>query len=261
MGSQEFLGSVPAVWIALGLLILMLLVHEIAFRRGRALFRSLTSADESGGKLIDGALSLLLGLFLAFSFSLAAGRYEHRQDLVVAEANAIGTAYLRCDLMQDELRETCRKHFREYTDLRIAISKADADTGELRKLALQSQDKQTVLWSMLAEAARASPSTNTSLWLQAMNEVIDRHGERVAAYRRHVPAAVTVMLLGLCLIWAMSNGYSQGAANRRNPVGWPAFALLIAIVVYIIFDFDRQSAGLIRLDASQSLMDLRDSMK
>lgn len=260
MGSQEFLGNVAAVWIALGLLILMLLMHEIAFRRGRALFRASTSADESGAKLLDAALSLLLGLFLAFSFSLAAGRYENRQDLVVAEANAIGTAYLRCDLMQDQ-RETCRQHFREYTDLRIGISTADADSGDLRKLALQSEDKQAALWSMLTEAARAAPSTNTSLGLQAMNEVIDRHGERVAAYRRHVPAAVTVMLLGLCLIWAVFNGYSQGAANRRNPVGWPAFALLVSIVIYIIFDFDRQSAGLIRLDASQSLYDLRASMK
>lgn len=261
MGSQEFLGKVPAVWIALGLLLLMLLVHEIAFRRGRAFVLSSPNPDESGTKLLDAALSLLLGLFLAFSFSLAAGRYENRQDLVVAEANAIGTAYLRCDLMQDEQRETCRRYFREYTDLRIGISTAHADSDELRQLVLQSEQKQVALWSMLTEAARVAPSTNTSLGLQAMNEVIDRHGERVAAYRRHVPAAVTIMLLGLCLIWAMFNGYSQGAANHRNRLGWPAFALLVSIVIYIIFDFDRQSAGLIRLDASQSLYDLRASMK
>ena len=261
MGSQEFLGNVPAVWIALGLLLSMLLAHEIAFRRGRAFVLSSPNADESGTKLLDAALSLLLGLFLAFSFSLAAGRYENRQDLVVAEANAIGTAYLRCDLMQDGLRETCRQHFKEYTDLRIGLATVDADSGELRELALQSQAKQEVLWSMLAEATRASPNTSSSLWLQAMNVVIDRHGERVAAYRRHVPAAVTMMLLGLCLIWAVFNGYSQGAANQRNRLGWPAFALLVSIVIYIIFDFDRQSAGLIRLDASQSLYDLRASMK
>ena len=261
MGSQEFLGGVPAIWIALGLLIIMLLTHEIAFRRGRALLRSSAKADESGTKLLDTALSLLLGLFLAFSFSLAAGRYESRQDLVIAEANAIGTAYLRCDLMQDGQRETCRQHFREYTDLRIGMSTAHAGSGELSKLALQSEEKQAALWSMLTEAARAAPSTNTSLGLQAMNEVIDRHGERVAAYRRHVPGIVTGMLLWLCLVWAMFNGYSQGAANQRNLLGWPAFALLVSIVIYIIFDFDRQSAGLIRLDASQSLYDLRASMK
>ncbi len=261
MGSREFLGGVAAVWIALGLLILMLLLSEIAFRRGRALFRASPNPGESGAKLLDGALSLLLGLFLAFSFSLAAGRYESRQDLVIAEANAIGTAYLRCDLMRDAQRDACRRHFRDYTDLRIGISTAHADSGDLRRLALQSEQKQAELWAMLTEAARAAPSTNTSLGLQAMNEVIDRHGERVAAYRRHVPAVVTVMLLGLCLIWAMFNGYAQGAANRRNPVGWPAFAVLVSIVIYIIFDFDRQSAGLIRLDASQSLYDLRASMK
>ncbi len=261
MGSQEFLGGVAAIWIALGLLFLMLLSHEIAFRRGQMRFRTAHNADESGAKLLDSALSLLMGLFLAFSFSLAAGRYENREDLVVAEANDIGTAYLRCDLMQDEQREPCRQHFREYTDLRIAISQADANTGTLKKLVQQSEQKQTLMWAMHAEAARAAPSTNTSLGVQAMNAVIDRHGDRVAEYRRHVPAEVTVMLLGLCLIWAMFNGYSQGAANRRNTLGWPAFALLISIVIYIVFDFDRQSAGFIRLDASQSLYDLRRTMQ
>jgi hypothetical protein len=260
MGGQEFLGSIAAGWIALGLLALMLLVHEIAFRRGRRFSSASLGADESSAKLLDSALSLLLGLFLAFSFSLAAGRYETRQDLVVAEANAIGTAFLRCDLLQEGQREACRRLFREYTDLRIRLSTTGADSPDLLQLAARSEQKQMELWAMMTQAARATPNTNTSLGLQAMNEVIDRHGERVAAYRRHVPALVTLMLLGLCLVWAMFNGYSQGTVNRRNPLGWPAFALLISMVIYIIFDFDRQSAGLIRLDASKSLYDLRASM-
>jgi len=191
---------------------------------------------------------------------MAAGRYESRQELVIAEANAIGTAFLRCDVMAEANREPCRQKFRDYTDLRIKLFQTADDSQELNVLSRQSEALQMSLWSMMAQAALEAPSTNTSLTLQAMNEVIDRHGERVAAYRRHVPAVVTVMLLGLCLIWATFNGYSQGTANRRSPLGWTAFAVLVAIVIYIIFDFDRQNAGLIRLDASRSLLDLRASM-
>lgn len=260
MGSSEFLGSVDALWIASGLFALMLLVNEIGFLRGRAVVRASPEAADVGKSQMDSALSLLLGLFLAFSFSMAAGRYENRQDLVIAEANAIGTAYLRCDVMADANRESCRQQFRDYTDLRIKLFETDGSLGELRALVTQSERLQASLWTMMAQAAREAPSTNTSLNLQAMNEVIDRHGERIAAYRRHVPAVVTVMLLGLCVIWAAANGFALGTANRRSPLGWTAFAVLISIVIYIIFDFDRQYAGLIRLDASRSLIDLRASM-
>ena len=78
--------------------------------------------------------------------------------------------------------------------------------------------------------------------------------------RRHVPAEVTLMLLGLCLAWAAFTGHAQGWAARRHPVGWPVFALLVTLVVYITFDCDRQKTGWIRLDATQSLYDLREGM-
>lgn len=260
MVSSELLSGVSAVWIALGLMGSMLLVHELAFRRGNKVHKAAPPGDKTGGGLLDSALSLLLGLFLAFSFSLAAGRYESRQDLVIAESNAIGTAFLRCDLMADEPRQQCRKLLRDYTDLRIKIYLSGDAPQQLRSLVRESEKVQLALWNMATQMARSGPTTSTSLILQGLNEVIDRHGERVAAYRRHVHAVVTGMLLGLCLIWAIFNGYSQGIANRRNPLGWPAFALLVSIVIYIILDFDRQGVGLIQLDASQSLYDLRKGM-
>lgn len=259
MGGNEFLGNVGAHWVAAGLLAAMLLAHEVAFRRARRLRRAAPGGGEPLAGL-DSAMSLLLGLLLAFSFSMAAGRYEQRQELVVAEANAIGTAWLRCDLLEGAARDECRSHLRTYTNVRLAIFEAADDAAALAPLVKRSEATQQALWAQLAAQSRAAPSQNTSLMLQAANELIDRHGDRVAAYRRHVPAEVMVMLLGLCLAWAAFSGHAQGWNGRRHPVGWPVFALLVAAVIFITFDFDRQKAGLIRLDASQSLYDLRAGM-
>jgi hypothetical protein len=256
----ELLAGVDAVWIALGLLLAMLLAHELAFRRARR--RRAASADsrEEASTGLESAISLLLGLLLAFSFSMAAGRYEQRQDLVIAEANAIGTAWLRCDLLEPAAADACRSGLRDYTDLRLAIFEAPDDPAVLAGLVGRSDRLLASLWRTTSAAAVAMPSPNTSLVLQAVNEVIDRHGERIAAYRRHVPSEVSLMLLGLCLAWSAFTGHAQGWAGRRHVVGWPVFAVLVALVIFITFDFDRQKRGFIRLDATQSLYDLRASM-
>lgn len=256
----ELLGQVDAAWIALGLLLAMLLAHELAFRRARRKRAMAADPDDEGGTGLESAMSLLLGLLLAFSFSMAAGRYEQRQDLVIAEANAIGTAWLRCDLLAPAAAATCRTGLRDYTGLRLAIFEAPDDRAVLADLVGRSDRELAALWRTVSEAAVAAPSPNSSLAVQAINEVIDRHGERIAAYRRHVPAEVTLMLLGLCLAWAAFTGHAQGWAGRRYRVGWPVFAVLVALVIFITFDFDRQKRGFIRLDATQSLYDLRASM-
>lgn len=258
---MELLGRVDAVWIALGLLLAMLALHELAYRRARRNRLATAGADDDDASTgLESAVSLLLGLLLAFSFSMAAGRYEQRQDLVIAEANAIGTAWLRCDLLAPAAAGACRAGLREYTDLRVQIYEAPDDADVLAGLVARSEAVLDGLWRTTADAAVATPSPNTSLAVQAMNEVIDRHGERIAAYRRHVPGEVILMLLGLCLAWAAFTGHAQGWVGRRYRLGWPVFAVLVALVVFITFDFDRQKRGFIRLDATQSLYDLRDAM-
>ncbi|HEX4853516.1 hypothetical protein [Arenimonas sp.] len=254
------LGNVDAIWIALGLLAAMLVAHEISFRRAGRVRRESAGDEDEPSTGLESAVSLLLGLLLAFSFSMAAGRYEQRQDLVIAEANAIGTAWLRCDLLAPDAGQACRRGLREYTDLRLAIYEAPDDPAVLADLVGRSQRSLDALWRVVAEQAVAAPSPNGSLAVQAMNDVIDRHGERIAAYRRHVPDEVILMLLGLCLAWAAFTGHAQGWMGRRYRLGWPVFAVLVALVVFITFDFDRQKRGFIRLDATQSLYDLRDSM-
>ncbi|WP_290890427.1 hypothetical protein [Arenimonas sp.] len=254
------LGNVDAIWIALGLLAVMLLAHEVAFRRAGRVRRTVADPDAEASTGLESSISLLLGLLLAFSFSMAAGRYEQRQDLVIAEANAIGTAWLRCDLLEPDAAQACRDGLREYTHLRLAIYEAPYDPALLADLVARSQRSLDTLWRTVADAAVAAPSPNLSLVVQAMNDVIDRHGERIAAYRRHVPDEVILMLLGLCLAWAAFTGHAQGWMGRRFRLGWPVFAVLVSLLIYITFDFDRQKRGFIRLDATQSLYDLRDSM-
>lgn len=262
MGSSEFLGGVNAIWIALGLFAAMLLLHEVGFRSGRALSDKAKKNESNGDRFLDSALSLLLGLLLAFSFSLAAGRYEHRQDLVVAESSAIENACLRCDFIGDDAsRGQCRALFKQYLDTRVEIFRAGAEPAKIAQLFAQGERIQKQLWALFAEQARQTPTPVAAQALQSMTEVMNRHGDRVDAYRRHVPGLVTAMVLGLCLVWATFTGYTQGASNIRHPIGWPAFAFLVVLVIYVTFDFDRQKDGFIMLDASRALLDLQTSMR
>lgn len=258
---SQLLQDTGAHWIAALLLAAMFAAHEVCWRIAR---RDATRAGVDGASLdpLDAAISLLMGLILAFSFSMASARAAQRADLAVAEANAIGTAWLRCALLDGETRSGCEEGLRGYVGVRIAIHEAGYDQERLTELLTESDRVLTELWGRLVAELRDEDRPVVGLLvLPAMNDMIDRNTERVVAARRHVPAAVSLLELGLCVVWAGITGYTLGARNRRYRIGWSVFALLIAIVVFVTFDFDRQQRGFIRgRAAEQALYDLRAAM-
>ena len=258
----HLLQDIDAVWIALALLAAMFAVHTLCWRIGR---RDATRAGDGGDASLgplDAAISLLMGLILAFSFSMASARAVQRADLVIAETNAVDTAYRRCALLDEETRVACETALRRFVDLRIQIYEAGYDLPRVESLLAESDDLLDDLWTrVIAMAHRVGPSAYVSLVLAAVNDVTDRNTERVVAARRYVPTLVSLLELSLCLVWAGFTGYSLGAKDRRYRFGWGVFALLIVIVVYITFDFDRQQRGLIRQQAAnQALYQLRGEM-
>ena len=207
---------------------------------------------------IQGATLGLLALLLGFSFAMAMGRFSDREKLIVQEANAIGTVWLRCDLLPEATRTEMRQALRSYTEQRIAFYDANDDAA--RKSAIGESEKlHGRLWSVFANAAKGSPELSQDL-LSCVNELIDLHGARLAASQRHMPGVLLGLLLVSSLVSVASVGYGCGVAGKRNVVLTTALTFLIAGTLWAIIDMDHPRQGLIRV-GQQPMLDLQKSLE
>ncbi len=205
---------------------------------------------------IETMASSLLGLLLAFNFSIAQNRFDARQAEIVREANAIGTAYLRCSVLDEEGRRLCREGLHRYTTLRVDTYDAYARSDALSvDRALDETTRiQSELWALAARATRASPTPPNALLLSALNDVIDRDTDRRASMNILVPRAVTFSIMFACVGWAVLLGYSSGVHQHRWQGTWIVVALLVALVFGVALDFDRPRSGLITTSAAEKAM-------
>lgn len=249
---------------AAGLLLGMLLFLEIGRRIGT---RRLAHDPEGLAKGIgaaEAAVFGLLGLIIAFSFSGAASRFEDRRHLITQEANAIGTAWLRIDLLPADAQPPIRALFRHYTELR-ATAFADAENiGTAKKaIAAETAGLQNEIWTKALAAARRpdAPSHAMMLLVPALNEMIDITTTRSMAMENHPPTVVFVLIVVLSLIGSLLVGYSMSENKGRSWLHSVAFAMIMALVAYVIADLEFPRMGLIRIDAAdQVLVELRRSM-
>jgi hypothetical protein len=200
----------------------------------------------------------LLGLLLAFNFSIAQTRFDTRQALLVREADAIGTTYLRCSVLGEEERRACRDRLRRYAALRIAAYEAYGRSEQRPMMDALSEGEriQNELWTVVARATRASPTPSTALLMSSLNDVIDLDSDRRASIRIHVPQAVSLAIMFVCIAWAVLLGYSSGVRRSRSPAGWVVVALVISVVFGVALDLDRPSSGLITTEAAERAMTL-----
>lgn len=207
---------------------------------------------------IQGATLGLLALLLGFSFALAAGRFNDRVQLITREANAIGTVWLRCDLLPDAEREATRALLHAYTTQRIGFY--DATDASTRAVAVtESETLQRRIWDVFARVAKAR-AERADVLLPPVNELIDLHGSRVAASRRHMPMVLLGLLITSSAVSVASVGYGCGVAGKRNGVLTTALAFLIAGTLWAIIDMDHPRKGLIRV-GQQPMLDLQASLE
>jgi hypothetical protein len=219
--------------------------------------------DLSGVGAIDGAVFALLGLLIAFTFSGAAERFERRRTLIVEEANAIGTAYLRLDELPPASQPALRENFRRYVDSRLAIYRAIPDEAAVHQATLRATAVQDEIWKQAVSACQASPGWRPDqLVLPALNEMIDITTTRAMAGQTHPPIIIYFMLVGLALVSAVLAGYGMAGGARSSRLHPLAFALVLTGTVYVITDLEYPRVGLIRIDAvDQLLVDVRESMR
>jgi hypothetical protein len=207
--------------------------------------------------MLQGALLALLGLLLGFSFSAASARFAERQQLVVREANAIGTAFLRLDLVQPENRAPLQALLRSYAQSRLQLATTSPERVGEWNTALETTQRQ--IWAAAVPAVQASPDTIRPV-LDPLNEVFDLHAERKAASERHLPTEVLVVLALSAFTTLFVIGFGTTLTNDRFPIFSIALALLIALALWATIDLDYPRRGFIRLDP-QPVIDLAASMQ
>lgn len=190
----------------------------------------------------------LLALLLAFTFSMAVARYEARKQLVLEEANAIGTTALRAGLLPEGRREAARAGLREYVAARLAFHEARRGTPGYEAALAATARGQQQLWSLAAAAVAADPhALPASLFAQSLNDTIDASEKRMAARENRVPGTVLALLLAVAVLALGFVGGGAGLAGRRRLVSTSLFALMLALVVTLVVDIDQPREGLVRV--------------
>jgi hypothetical protein len=249
---------------AFGLLIGMLVCMEIGRRSGARWLAMDPENTISGLSLAQGAIFTLYGLLLAFTFSQANSRFDVRRELIVEEANAIGTAYLRLELLTPESQPALRQQFREYLDSRLEVYRKIPDVAAVEAELSKSERLQRGIW------ARATADTRLAgihpdagrLLLPAVNAMIDISATRTMAAKIHPAPVIYKLLFLLALVCSMLAGYGMAGSKKRNWLHTTAFAVVTAASIYVILDIEYPRVGLIRINPyDQVLVDLRQSME
>ncbi|HZX73448.1 MAG TPA: hypothetical protein VFE57_03445 [Cyclobacteriaceae bacterium] len=211
---------------------------------------------------INGTLLGLLGLLLAFTFGMASSRYDARRELIIAEANDIGTVILRTDIYPDSVRDALRSQLKAYVEERIAFYEVGMKVDQAMIHYVKADSIGKKVWSIVATHARSSNMmTLTSTMIPALNDMIDITTTRRATSESTVPDAIMYFLFALCFCSAFLLGYD----NKNRRVDWIVligFATMLSVTVYMIIDLDRPRSGLINMDKPhEKIVELRDMFK
>lgn len=247
---------------AVGLLVGMIVLLEVGRRFGKKWAAVEGEKARAGLGPLEGAVFGLMGLVMAFSFSGAASRFDARRQMIVQEANDVGTAWLRIDLLKPEDQPALRQMLREYLDLRLE-SYRQIENGIDAALAVhgQAMKKQGEIWGHAGRGSASMPPSVATLLLSALNQMFDTATSRVESMKQHPPMVIFGMLVVLTLVSALLAGYGMSEGEGRRLLHMLGFALVISVMVYVILDLEFPRMGLIRVDGSdQVLFDVRRSM-
>jgi hypothetical protein len=256
MPSNEPLDVLPLWALLIALMLVVLLSVEAGYRLGRFRSHREHETETPVGEMVAATLGLL-AFILAFTFGLAATRYDTRRQLLIDEANAVGTTYLRAGMLP-ERREEIRTLLRDYVDIRIEAIKP----GKLAEGIRRSEDLQHRLWELTIPIATKNPnSIIVGLFIQSLNDVIDLHTKRLtASVRNRIPFAIWAALYGISMLSFAAMGYHSGLTGTTRSLVIIVVALTFSVVIALIADLDRSQEGTLKVN-QQALIELRQSMK
>jgi len=230
----------------------------VGYLIGRYLREHEASLREPFG-VLQGALLGVVGLILAFGLSLAVGRYEDRRAATVAEANAIGTTYLRAQLIAEPVRGQSIELLRRYVDLALQVSKEVPNSAGMRRTTAAVGVLQRRLWRLAGRSLAAAPLASAPrLYVDSLNSTIDAQSTRLAALNNRVPGAVlAIEVIGAAI--ALGLLALHISVLGRGLVAMLAAAALVVLLLLVTFDLDRPKRGLITVPDT-SLLATKASM-
>ncbi|UNK48548.1 hypothetical protein MNR01_12410 [Lysobacter sp. S4-A87] len=256
--------ALQVVVFALGLFAGIVLFVEIGRRVGLAHLAREGRGLTRGADAAEGAVFGLLALLIAFTFFGAAQRFDDRRELVADEANAIGTAYQRLDLLPADAKPELQALFRRYLEVRLVTYRNAEDRAATQARLDQGYALQDQIWEKAVRASQRPgvPASAAMLVIPSLNEMFDITDSRVAATRHHPPRVVYWLLASLCLIAGLLVGYSTAVNADRSWLHRFVFAAILSLTVYVTIEIEYPRLGLIRVDsADQALIDLRQHLR
>jgi hypothetical protein len=230
------------------LVIVLLIIEAGATAIGIAVghrSRRQPSANREPVGVVQATLLGLVGLLLAFGLSMAVGRYETRRELIVDEANDIGTTYLRAQTLNEPYRTESLESLRTYTEAAEKLSTLVPDSQRFRTVASEMESVQRTLWNLAGQAIQAAPLDSAPrLYVETLNSMIDVHSERTASLRNRVPTPVTVLLVVGSAVALAALAMYLTMLGRGLLTSLVATAVVV-LILFVSFDLDRPERGFI----------------
>jgi hypothetical protein len=253
---SQLLDALPIPLVFVAFAIVTMVCYEVGFRLGRW-WQVRTPGEQEGptGMLVASILALLAFL-LAVTMGMASDRFDARRLILLDEANAIGTAYLRAGYLPEPASSQARELLREYVPLRIVITASkdiQADIEHSKAILAQ-------LWTITEAVAKNNGSDVVALYVESVNDTIDLNESRITAgiYAR-VPETVVLLLTGGAALSLAMVGYSAGLTGRRSLLSAIVLVVALGAVIMIVVDLDRPRDGFIQV-SQQPLIDLQQQI-
>jgi len=246
---------------AVGLFAGIILMIELGRRVGARQRARLMEGGAAGIGAVEAAIFGLLGLLIAFTFQGASARLDARKELIVQEANNIGTAWLRIDWLPSNSQAVMRDLFRKYLDSRLETYRQISDPTAAKAELDRTARLQNEIWKAAIAGQREGGQAVVVSLVPALNQMFDIVTTRTMARKSHPPTIVFVMLGVLACCAAFMAGHGMSGSKERSWVHSVGFAAVLAVTVYVIMDMYYPRAGFIRVDSfDQVLVDLRQTM-
>ena len=223
-------------------------------RRGR----DLKGDTHKNYDVVLAATLTLLGLIIGFSFSMATNRYDLRKNYEEAEANAIGTEYVRADLLPAAKAERIHVLLRKYTDQRILFYET-RDERQLAQINADTAKLQAELWSVVVESADSRPAPIIALVASGMNDVLNSQGYTQAAWWNRIPIAAWILMVSIAICCSFLVGYDVRDL-KAGRILIPILPLIVSIAFFLIADIDSPRRGAIHVHA-QNLLSVSKSLR
>ena len=215
-------------------------------------------AREDFGIILAATLTLL-GLIIGFSFSMAIGRYDQRKNYEEAEANAIGTEFVRADLLPAADAARVRALLLSYLDQRVLFYQT-TDREQLPQINAQTAKLQSELWSAVQAPAVAQPTPIVALAVAGMNDVLNSQGYTQAAWWNRIPLSAWGLMLAIAICSNVAGRPRRARKVKAEGLLLPVLPLVVSIAFLLIADIDSPRGGLIRVNP-QNLLSLSQSLR